>query len=428
MAILLISLSYYLSYFHEQYKTDIKNMNKEIITTIIPFIYPLLEKPEVLKKQFEVIMKQNPKIRYILIEKNNKYFLHVTNFDNIEENILLEPTLLTQQIADSEYKLSLNYYDTLEYKNIYLKKESLILSIIIFISFLVTIFFIKQKLSILNTIRKQLEKKVPNSIRTSHVESIITNITKIIEHNDKNEEELKKLQTEFEDQLNLKTASLINEIKERKKAELRFESSINEKVILLKEIHHRVKNNLAIVTSFIRMQARQISDPEIKNIFLNLQNRVKTMELIHTNLYSSKDFTQINFKSYVYSLIRNIQNTFTNSENIVFSVTSNDIKLDIEQAIACGQIINELITNSFKHAFSFEEEGKISIELFKEKNLYVLIFSDSGKKTKDFYENSKKSKSLGITIVQELTKYQLKGTLEIHNENGVKYKIYFQKS
>jgi two-component sensor histidine kinase len=152
------------------------------------------------------------------------------------------------------------------------------------------------------------------------------------------------------------------------------------------------------------------------------------MELIHTNLYSSKDFTQINFKSYVYSLIRNIQNTFTNSENIVFSVTSNDIKLDIEQAIACGQIINELITNSFKHVFSFEEEGKISIELFEEKNLHVLIFSDSGKKTKDFYENSKKSDSLGITIVQELTKYQLKGTLEIHYENGVKYKIYFQKN
>ena len=424
---LLISVNYYTSCFHKKYNNNIQNMNKEIITSIIPFVSPLLDSPNILKKQFEKTMKLNPKIRYILIEKNNKYLLHVTNTKSIKNTILFKPITLTKELNNGEYSISISYYDKSKNENIYIQNDSISLSIIIIIGFLVLFLFIKNQLLVLDEIKSKIKNKIPSSIRSNKTENIIDNITKIIEYNDKNEEELKKLQAEFEDQINIKTASLINEIKERKKAEMNLENSINEKVILLKEVHHRVKNNLTVVIGFIRMQARQITDPQIKDIFLNLQNRVKTMELIHTNLYGSKDFTQINFKSYVQSLIKNIQNTFTNSINIEFYVTCNQIKLDIEQAIACGQIINELITNSFKHVFKFDEKGKISIKLYEEKNLYILEFFDSGTKSKDFYDENKNSKSLGLKIVQELTKYQLKGNLEITQDNGIKYEIFFKK-
>jgi two-component sensor histidine kinase len=152
------------------------------------------------------------------------------------------------------------------------------------------------------------------------------------------------------------------------------------------------------------------------------------MELIHTNLYSSEDFTQIDLQSYLQSLIKNLQNTFSNSGHIGFMITCNDIKLDVEQAIACGQIINELTTNSFKHAFNEEEKGEIKIELLEENNLYVLVFSDTGLKTKEFYKKKPNINSLGLTIVHELAKYQLKGKLEIDNAHGVEYKIFFKKN
>ncbi|WP_024955326.1 sensor histidine kinase [Sulfurospirillum arcachonense] len=273
-----------------------------------------------------------------------------------------------------------------------------ILYLITFCGFMSIVLFVKYKLKTLSFMKKELEQQ------------------------------LEKQKREFENQFNIKKDSLLNEIKDREEAEEKLENSLNEKVILLKEIHHRVKNNLAIITGLIRMQCRQIKDENIKDIFKSLQNRIKTMELIHTNLYSSTDFTQVNFNSYIHSLVQNLKKSFDTENNVTFQVSCTDISLTIEQAIACGQIVNELITNSFKHAYTDNKKGTITIELIQKENLFTLIVADDGKGVKHLSQKTQQPSSLGMTLVYELVKYQLKGKLEIINLNGIKYQIDFKKT
>jgi two-component sensor histidine kinase len=238
-------------------------------------------------------------------------------------------------------------------------------------------------------------------------------------------EKLKQLNVHFEELIDAKTSSLKAEVAEKAETQKHLEVSNEEKTILLKEVHHRVKNNLAIIIGLIRMQSRRIKDSVIKSKFVDLQNRIKTMELIHTNLYATETFNKINMKHYLNSLSENLNNTFSKeSESVTFFVRCEDLLLDIDQAITCGQITNELVTNAFKHAFKEGEEGHIWVTIEEEGGEIVLRVEDNGATVS--LEPPKKF-SLGLSLVYELTRYQLKGSVEVSHTEGLKYCIRFKK-
>src|SRR5208337_4175475 len=142
------------------------------------------------------------------------------------------------------------------------------------------------------------------------------------------------------------------DITERKKAEEQIKQSLREKEALLREIHHRVKNNMAVVSSLLSLQAEQIKDATVRSIFEESQQRVKSMALVHEKLYQTKDLSSINFKDYIKSIISEIISLFRiNTSAITTEINIEGIELDLEAAVPCGLIINELLTNAFKYSF-----------------------------------------------------------------------------
>ncbi len=213
--------------------------------------------------------------------------------------------------------------------------------------------------------------------------------------------------------------------KKRQEAEEYLKKSLEEKDVLLREVHHRVKNNMQIISSILRMQSRNIEDPILKDILQESQNRIHTMALIHENLYNHESLANIKFSSYIKSLAGNIARTYSSQPaNIKFDYQMDDAYLPIDTAIPCGLIINELISNSFKYAFNGNSTGIISIH-FNEliENEYKLIVSDDGIGIPDSIDITK-TKSLGMKILHKLVQ-QIDGMLESDFSNGTKFTITF---
>ncbi|MBN1350006.1 hypothetical protein JXJ21_11395 [candidate division KSB1 bacterium] len=140
---------------------------------------------------------------------------------------------------------------------------------------------------------------------------------------------------------------------------------LNEKEVLLKEIHHRVKNNLQIICSLIYLQSRTIHDEDTAQLFRESENRVKSMALVHEKLYNSKDLAHIDFPQYIRSLVNHLYQSYKlASENIKIKCHIDPIVLNIYTAIQCGMIVNELLSNSLKHAFPGLKEGEVKIALY----------------------------------------------------------------
>lgn len=200
----------------------------------------------------------------------------------------------------------------------------------------------------------------------------------------------------------------------------------HEKDILLKEIHHRVKNNLQIITSLLSIQSAFIEDEFLKSIFGNSQRRITSMALVHEMLYQTENLSKINYKTYIDDLTNSIYNSFSKPEKISIETDCEEIYLSIETAVPLGLIINEIVTNSFKHAFNGIENGKISIYLkhhSEEENSFLLSIKDNGI---GFMENSK-SKSLGLKLIKNLSR-QLDAYIERNTEQqGTHYNIQFKE-
>ncbi len=212
-------------------------------------------------------------------------------------------------------------------------------------------------------------------------------------------------------------------------AESNLKKSLAEKEVLLKEVHHRVKNNMQIISSILKMQERLIDDPRLKTVLGESQNRIRSMALIHENLYRNETLANINFGNYVKSLTSNLSRTYANQQGqIRFDFDMDDhVFLPIDIGIPCGLIINELISNSFKHAFKGRDQGTIAIALKVENNSsYVLYVADDGIGMKG-PEMLQSSGSLGMRIVSKLIQ-QIEGTMEYDFENGTKYTIRFKES
>lgn len=210
-------------------------------------------------------------------------------------------------------------------------------------------------------------------------------------------------------------------ITERKQKEERLQQTLKEKELLLNEIHHRVKNNLAIVSSLLQLEELKTDNNEIKDILISSQNRIKSTALVHQFLYQNDSIANIQFKEYVTEFITQVERSLLIDMDIKTNVNGSKFSLDIEQAIPCGLILNELFTNSMKHAFKEIEKPEININLKKAKDTVSILFSDNGT---GIPENSNHSKSLGMTVVKTLIK-QLKGTLEVNSINGANFLITF---
>ncbi|MBD2562140.1 hypothetical protein H6G95_16250 [Nostoc linckia FACHB-391] len=213
--------------------------------------------------------------------------------------------------------------------------------------------------------------------------------------------------------------------RERKQAEEQIKASLQEKEVLLKEIHHRVKNNLQIISSLLNLQAEYLKDNQALEVFKDSQNRIESMALIHEKLYQSQDLARINFADYIQDLVTNLFYSYNvNSNTITLKMKVEEVFLAIDAAIPCGLIINELISNSLKYAFPERELGEICIDFCSiEPNLFTLTISDDGVGlAQDF--DFQATESLGLRLVKGLTQ-QLQGNIDFISDNGVKYTIQF---
>ncbi len=203
-----------------------------------------------------------------------------------------------------------------------------------------------------------------------------------------------------------------------------IEESLKEKELLVKEVHHRVKNNFQIVSSLLELQTKGIEDKKALELANQGKNRVKSMALIHQKLYQNESGL-IDFDEYIKLLIRELSSMYSSSNIVKTSISSKNMFFDVDTAIPLGLIINEIITNSYKYAFKNDKENNLSISIEKEKeNNYKLIIEDNGPGLATNFD-VKKAKSLGLRLVNRLVK-QLHGTLKQSNIKGAKFEIYFK--
>lgn len=203
--------------------------------------------------------------------------------------------------------------------------------------------------------------------------------------------------------------------------------SLREKEMLLKEIHHRVKNNLQVISGLLDLQAHHIGDPTVREVYKESQNRVITMALIHEELYKSTNLTQVNFAEYIQNLCENLMISYgADKDRIKLDINTEKMEMVVDTAIPCGLIINELITNSLKHAFPDGRRGKISLFFRQlEDNSYVLTVSDNGIGMSDEIDVGSTT-TLGMQLVTVLVG-QLGGTLNIDRDGGTSFTIKFRE-
>jgi len=218
----------------------------------------------------------------------------------------------------------------------------------------------------------------------------------------------------------------VQDITERRQAEDLILRSLKEKEVLLKEIHHRVKNNMQVISSLLNLQAKGFADTAVRAVFEEARNRVNSMALIHQKLYQSQDLAHINFNEYLKNLVAGIAETYK-LRNVVLSVDNEPVAIDVNVGIPCGLIVNELVSNCLKHAFPDGRKGTITVGIKRSsEGNAVLSVADNGigfPANVDFRSTS----SLGLQLVNVLTA-QIRGTIKLSQAEGTKFSITFPGS
>jgi PAS domain S-box-containing protein len=218
--------------------------------------------------------------------------------------------------------------------------------------------------------------------------------------------------------------SLMN-ITKLKDTENELKNSLKEKDLLLKEVHHRVKNNMQIISSLLSLQSSYIEDENVRTLFQESQNRIRSMAMVHEKLYKSENMSKIDFKQYMSDLVDSLSyNHRINPDNVKKKMEF--VLFDVETAIPCGLIINELVTNTFKHAFPDGNIGEITVELCKKGITVFMKVSDNGigfPEDIDF----KNTKSLGLKLVNSLV-MQMDGEIQLDRTNGTEFTVSFTRS
>jgi PAS domain S-box-containing protein len=216
----------------------------------------------------------------------------------------------------------------------------------------------------------------------------------------------------------VEVVNVARDITARVRAEKALKASVEEKELLLKEVHHRVKNNMQIISSLLSLQSRAVESPMLRAQLDDSQNRIRTMALVHERLYRSEDLSSIELSSYLRDLMSNLLQTHLEQcEPVSFSFGMEPLSVDIDTAIPCGLIVNELITNSLKHAFKGEKERHLSLEGCRDEGgIYQIAVRDNGVGISP--QNMPPNiRTLGLKLITSLTK-QLKGTFSLQSQDG----------
>ena len=219
--------------------------------------------------------------------------------------------------------------------------------------------------------------------------------------------------------------ALMHDITERRLAEEQMKASLKEKEVLLQEIHHRVKNNMQIISSLLNLQSSALKDEKVVGLFTESRNRIRSMALIHEKLYQSQNLARINFGEYIQTLTTHLFHTYkVDPSSVALKTELQDVCLDINMAIPCSLIVNELVSNSLKHAFPKQKKGEIRIKLEEnEKGKKIMSLSDNGIGFTQDYD-PKNPKTLGLQIVHDLI-HQINGELDFQGKKGTLFRIEF---
>ncbi|MBD2507847.1 PAS domain S-box protein [Nostoc muscorum FACHB-395] len=217
------------------------------------------------------------------------------------------------------------------------------------------------------------------------------------------------------------------ELVQRQKAQVKLKNALAEKEVLLKEVHHRVKNNLQIVSSLLQLQSQTLKDPEAIKVLRESQNRIESISLIHKNLYTSANIGQIDVADYISNLAASLLISYQIwPDKITLETDIDSVNLNVDQAIACGLVINELISNALKHAFPNQQVGTISIALRNINNSIEMTIQDNGiglPANLDWTNTD----SLGLSLVYDLVTEQLEGNITLERNHGTGFKIKFKQ-
>jgi PAS domain S-box-containing protein len=215
------------------------------------------------------------------------------------------------------------------------------------------------------------------------------------------------------------------DITERKQAEETIKKSLKEKEVLLAEVHHRVKNNLAVITGLLELQSYASDNYHAQKVLKDSQMRVKSIALVHEKLYQNDNLSEVNVSSYMEELITSVKRAIgSRDDHISIEMDIDNLTLPVTQAIPCGLLVNEIVTNSYKHAFKGRDEGLIEVSL-KTKGEFVQITVQDNGVGFDQENYTKPGLSLGMKLIRTLSK-QLRASTEVRSKDGTSYSIEFK--
>ncbi|MGR3301316.1 MAG: sensor histidine kinase, partial [Candidatus Scalindua sp.] len=222
--------------------------------------------------------------------------------------------------------------------------------------------------------------------------------------------------------------SIMRDITERKRTEEQIKASLKEKEVLLNEVHHRVKNNLQIISSLLDLSSMQTQNQETIELFAESRNRVDSMALIHSQLYKSERFDEIDMERHIQELSGNLLNIYSKEKTITLNVKSANVYLPVTQAVPCALVLNELISNSLKHAYRDGEQGTISISMQQSDDDTILMrVRDNGAGIPEEIDIGR-TKSLGLKLARNIVFKQLNGKIKIIRNKGTEFIVEFKNS
>ncbi|WP_372657261.1 sensor histidine kinase [Hydrogenophaga sp.] len=220
--------------------------------------------------------------------------------------------------------------------------------------------------------------------------------------------------------------SVILDLSERKQSEQRIQSALQQKDLLLREVHHRVKNNLQVIHSLLDLQALKIRDHELVGMLRDSQNRIRSMSLIHQTLYQSHDFAQVDFDQFLTALLPRLMESYESTAgHVAIHIRAKEVKLPINEAIPCGLIVNELVSNALKHGFQQQQRGSIWVDIRQDSSDTVeLSISNDGAPIPEGLD-LQQSGTLGLQLVHLLTQ-QLHAELQVQRTLPTRFTLRFQ--
>ncbi|MCP4535862.1 MAG: PAS domain S-box protein, partial [Chloroflexi bacterium] len=224
-------------------------------------------------------------------------------------------------------------------------------------------------------------------------------------------------------------AVTFDDITERKRAEEQIKAALEEREVLLREVHHRVKNNMQTLISLVDMQVEAIQDPAVVHIFEDFQGRIYAMGMVHEQLYQANNLAQINLRTYLDDLMYQLDHALAGDRSIALRVAAEDVPINVNKALPCGMIVNELVSNALKHAFPLAGAGEaheICVEFGAQEDEYVLAVSDNGIGLPSDLD-WRATESLGLKLVNIWATHQLRGTLDVNTQDGTTFMIKFPK-